>query len=192
MPETINTSIVKNYITYRKVRYENKKITIPKVRLGEVKGNNNNFKYGNCQIESKYVNDAELIIEAHKKDVHRYGFKLKAKSISERPFFRFDASGSSHDNRSPLTPLVLRQISTPHFQFYDELGYNTAYQTEILKDTNIVDNLRGNINIGIEIFCQESVTFTNGNGIILIERDPGLLFKAQNIDPLIDENFDES
>ena len=192
MPETINKSILQNYDTYKKVRYENKKITDNKIVLEKKKDKNNNFNYGNSPIRSNHVSDIELIIEAHKIDIFKYGFKLRSLSISERPFFRFDSSGGFHNNISPIIPLTLRQVSTPHFQFYDELGHNTAYKTDVLKDVDIIDELRENINKGIEIFCQESVIFTTENGMPLIERDTELLFKAQNIDPLIDENFNES
>ena len=190
MPEPINKLILQNYSTYKRVRFEKKVIESETIILA-AKKSNINFKLGTSFVRSSVISDLELIIEADRINVKSYGFKLKAASISEKPFFRFDAAGCTHNNHSPLTPLPLRQIKTPHFQYYDELGYNTAYQTESLKDPKIITELETDINKGIGLFCEESVIFTVLNGYPNIDREPGLIFKTEEIDPLINVKFDE-
>jgi hypothetical protein len=192
MYEQINEQILKNYPLFQKVRYENKELVKNVINLEDEGSNNANYKHGKSFVKSKKLEDIEFIIEANKKDIKRYGFKLMSKLLCERPFFRFDASGCTHNNNSPLIPLTLRQITTPHFQYYDKEGYNTAYKTEELKDPDIISELEQDINKGAEIFCKESVTFTTGNRYPTINRDSGLLFKTNEIDLLIDIKFDEA
>ncbi len=190
MPESINKEILQNYSIYKKVQYEKKEITNKTITLADKK-NNVHFRQAISPIISSIVSDIELIIEADKKQVKRYGFKLKSKSICEKPFFRFDSSGVTHNNKAPTIPLPLRQITPPHFQYYDELGYNTAYKTDELKNPQIIAELETDINKGIGLFCEESVIFTATNGFPNIEREAGILFKNEEIDPLINVSFDE-
>jgi hypothetical protein len=146
MPEPINKTIVRNYDIYKKVRHEKKEVLNDSIVLTDKKSNAH-YKQSTSPVKSLFVEDAELIIEADKKQVKRYGFKLRSVSICDKPFFRFDASGCSHNNKAPTIPLPLRQISTPHFQYYDELGYNTAYKTDELKDPQIISELETNWSI---------------------------------------------
>jgi hypothetical protein len=190
MSEPVNKAILKNYETYRKVRHEKKEIANNNLTLTDKK-NNIHFKQAVSPVTSSLIEDIELIIEADKNQVKRYGFKLRSVSICEKPFFRFDASGCSHSNHAPSIPLPLRQISTPHFQYYDELGYNTAYKTDELKDPQIIAELEVDINRGIGLFCEEIIIFTALNGYPNIERDSGLIFQAEEIDPLKNVKFDE-
>ena len=190
MPEPINKTIVRNYEIYKKVRHEKKELANNSITLIDKKSNIH-FKHAVLPIKSSFIEDIELIVEADKNQIKRYGFKLKSVSICEKPFFRFDASGCSHNNHAPSIPLPLRQVSTPHFQYYDELGFNTAYKTDKLKDPQIIAELEIDINKGIGLFCEESVIFTAINGYPNIERDAGLIFQAEEIDPLKNVRFDE-
>lgn len=190
MPEKINEQIVKSYPVFQKVRYEKKKLVENIIHLTDKKSNNN-YKQGFSVVISKELNDLKFVAEANKTEVKRYGFKLMSKVLCERPFFRFDASGCTHNNNSPIIPLTLRQITTPHFQFYDELGYNVAYKTDQLKDTDIISKIEQDINKGVELFCEESRTFTEENSYPTIKRDSGLLFETNEIDPLTNITFDE-
>lgn len=191
MPERINHQIIENYQTFKRVRYENKELSDDRIVL-EDKKSNANYKNGTSLVKSNEVTDLQFVVEANKRQVKNYGFKLISKTLCDKPFFRFDAAGCAHNNKSPQNPLPLRQITTPHFQFYDELGYNNAYKTAELKDPKVVSELEHDINKGAELFCEESVTFTSENSYPNIERDRGLLFGTGNIDPLIDIKFDES
>lgn len=191
MSEPINQKILSNYDTYRKVRYEEKVVEDETIILTEKK-NNINYKQGTSKVQSNFLSDIMFIAEAHKTKAKNYGLKLRSKSISEKPFFRFDASGCAHNNKSPEIPLPLRQITTPHFQYYNELGFNTAYKTEELKDQNVVLNIESDMNIGVKLFCDESFTFTKDKGYPKIIRDNGLLFKTEAKDPLKNIDFDES
>lgn len=192
MPEKKNQAIVDNYKTYQKVRYENKELVEDVIFLKDKGSNNANYKHGKSLVRSEKLEDIEFIVEANKKQKSRYGFKLRSKILCEKPFFRFDISGATHNNHSPLIPLNLRKITTPHFQYYDENGYNTAYKTDKLKDPNIIIKLREDLNKGSELFCQESRTFTLDNSFPTIQELPILLFNENQIDPLIDIDFDEA
>ena len=191
MSERINRLILQNYGTYKKVRFEKKIIESDKITLLD-KNSNVNFRKGSASVISMVVPDIEFYVEAHKNFAKNYKFGLISKSISERPFFRFDASGCTHNNNSPLVSLTLRQIKTPHFQYYDEAGYNTAYQTEDLKDPIKILELESDINKGASLFCNESVLITATKGCPKIERhEILLLFKSEDIDPLNGITFDE-
>ncbi|WP_375562020.1 hypothetical protein ACE193_05580 [Bernardetia sp. OM2101] len=189
MPEKPNKKIVDNYHIYEKVRHESKEIDRANICLIDKK-NKANAKIATCNVKSVQVGDLELLIEASKDYTKRYGFKLMSKTICPQPFFRFDASGGAHNNNSPNTPLSNRQVRTPHFQYYDDLGHNTAYQTDELKNSKVVAEIEKDINKGVELFCEESVTFTDNMSYPFIERYDGVIFKTSNTDPLKNINFE--
>ncbi len=190
MPEKLNNKIVENYALYKEVRFEEKTLTKSEILLKENK-NQATSKVAHVVVESEVVDDLLLIIRANKINVQYYGLKLMSKTISDKPFFRFDASGLAHFNRAPETPLSLCQITTPHFQYYDEQGYNTAYKNAKLKNLKIVEKLEKDINVGTEIFCRECFVCTKDNAYPTVIRDGESLFETKEKDPLKNIDFDE-
>lgn len=189
MPEKINSEILRNYSLFKRVKNTLKTVLSENIILHQ----NSNHKVGKEKTEPvihSEINDINLTIKADKVIGSRYQFHLRSATICKEPFFRFDASGLTHRNRNPNTPLSKQQITTPHFQYYDDLGINTAYKTEELNNNEIVNKIQRNINYGMAIFCQESVTFTENRKVPFIVLNDGLLFETENIDPLININFD--
>jgi hypothetical protein len=188
MAEKRNSTFIQNYELYKRIRFSKKTIGTNKIVLIE----NPNHKVGNEKIEKlthSELNDLNLSVRADKILQCRYQFHIKSRTICDEPFFRFDAAGATHRNRTPDTPLFLQRVETPHFQNYDKNGYSFAYQTEELKDKKILELLEKDINLGIELFCKESIIFTTDNELPRIFRDSGILFSAEQIDPLEDTKF---
>ena len=189
MPEKINKEIIQNYDLYKKVKRATKRLKSEQIVLVE----NLNHKVGNEKTEpvtSSELTDIDLKIMADKSILGRYQFHLRSKSICQQPFFRFDASGLTHRNKSSNTPLSLQQVTTPHFQYYDETGVNTAYKTEELKDTTSIDKILTDINYGMSLFCNESITFTERNNVPNIIRNGGEIFPVVELDPLNNIKFE--
>ena len=189
MADKKNSTLIQNYELYKKARFNKKIIETDTIILIE----NSNHKVGNEKTEKVIhddLSDINLSIRADKILQCRYQFHLRSRSICNEPFFRFDAAGATHRNKSINTPLSLQKVTTPHFQSYDdESGYVFAYKTEELKDIKILELLEKDINLGIELFCKEGIISTNNNNFPKIYRDNGIIFSAQQIDPLEDIKF---
>lgn len=183
MPEKINSEIIKNYDLFKKVRNSLKLINSERIILR----GDSNHKVGEIGMESVFHQDVaemHLTIKADKLIVSRYQFQLRSPDICQKPFFRLDVSGVTHRNKRPDTPLIKQPIETPHFQCYDEFGINMAYQTEDLKNPITVEKIRKNINYGMLLFCEESITFASERKPPYIIRNENTLFIDEDIDPL--------
>ena len=115
MPEKINNEIVQKYGLYVSVREGKKTLKSGRIILHD----DPNHKTGKERIEKlehPSVSHLEFTVNSHKFERQRYGFKLLSKEICSKPFFRFDAAGATHRNKSPDTPLSLQVVTTPHFQ----------------------------------------------------------------------------
>ena len=190
MSEKTNHEIVQNYHLYNIVRADKKLMKSRQIILHD---DPNNIKRGQERIEKvehPSLSHLELAVNANKVEKNRYAFKLISKDICQKPFFRFDASGSTHRNNCANIPLALQSITTPHFHYYDQSGCSMAYKTDELKLPEVLSEISKNINEGMRIFCIESNTFVEDGSIpkIITADDSQLIpFEAKK-DPL--ENID--
>lgn len=187
MPEKVNNEIVQNYDLYVAVREGKKTIKSQTIILHD-DPNHTTGKERIEKAEHPSLSHLEFAINSHKIERQRYAFKLSSKDICAKPFFRFDAAGATHRNKSPETPLPLQVVTTPHFQIYDKQGYSLAYKTDDLKNPEKLIEIDSNINEGVKLFCTESNTFVENGNFPEIIADTEL-FPFNGKDPLADINF---
>jgi len=84
-----------------------------------------------------------------------FKFKLRCKSLTEEPYFRFDSDGVAHQNKDPETPLKEQMVTTPHFNSFYRNGRYYAYKTDKLKDNKEAKALE-DINLCFAHFCFET------------------------------------
>jgi hypothetical protein len=187
MPEKVNKDLLQKYDLYVAVREGKKTIKSQTIILHD-DPNHHTGKERIEKAEHPSVSHLEFAINSHKTEKQRYAFKLSSKEICAKPFFRFDAAGATHRNKSPETPLALQVVTTPHFQFYDKHGYSIAYKTEDLKNSEKLEQIDSNINEGVKLFCSESNTFVENGDFPEIVSDTELI-PYEKKDPLADINF---
>lgn len=151
----INTEIRDQFTFFNELLSELKIVSDSNIRL-KAKANNPYWLIGSSTISHNTINeDIVLIVERSQRE-RKYGIKLRCKTLSSEPFFRFDSDGPAHRNDDPLIPLENQLITTPHFNTYNERGKGFAYKNEVLnreKDSKIII---ADINFGISLFCVES------------------------------------
>ena len=98
----------------------------------------------------------EVTVEVNVVDYSNFKFRLTSDQIYF-PFFRYDSTGRSHRNRHiPLGKGDM--IPCPHFNTYNQDGYNIAYRTNVIeKQEQFLQNpefalkhffIEGNVNSG--------------------------------------------
>lgn len=189
MSKGINIEILDNYRLYQQVKNSPKVIIVNEIVLKENK-NHMVGKIHKSDMYNAFSENVKLIVTKSNREDKKYGFKIRCTDVSQKPFFRFDSAGSSHFNRNPSTPLALAKVDTPHFNFYDKDGYNTAYQTEELKNIDNKNAILDDINKGFSLFCREGRCITdNGKLPNIIEYNTNLFDSITIEDPLKDVSF---
>lgn len=94
-------------------------------------------------------------ILANRANGNLFSFNIKADSILNQPFLRFDVAGPSHHNRFPNIPLSEQKIDTPHFHKINNSYQIIAYRTNKLQD-KIDKGLIFDINTAFDCFCDEA------------------------------------
>lgn len=135
----------------------NAKKTIDKSHIVlDTKRSNETWLFGQIPVHHILVeDDIKLIVEKSRRDTH-YGIKLRCKSLTGEPFFRFDSDGPAHRNDFPHVPLEEQSVSTPHFNTFYSNGKAWAYKTETLQREEDCKALINDINFGLAHFCQEA------------------------------------
>lgn len=182
MAEKINKEIIKNYTLYTKVKSSIKKILSDKIILEEDSGGHSHDKVKVDDMSHKDLDQLNLHIRFNVVK-NKYTLGLRSPDICPKPFFRFDSAGPSHRNKG--TELAIQQITTPHFQSYNNEGINIAYKTEEIKNDNIIKEIINDINKGFQLFCDESKSYFNKTEYpkIIAEKDT-LNFPKSSEDPL--------
>jgi len=131
----------------------------------------------------------ELIVNVKINNHRFFYFKLRCKDLIDTPFFRYDSDGVSHRNYDDAIPLIVQQITTPHFHHFNSKGISIAYKTDKMLNENELKALE-DINLCIAYFCQE------GNIIPDKEDYPTITINSKElpldfsiIDPLSNINF---
>lgn len=176
----INIDIKNNFSLFSDL-LKGKKIVLKNVVQLDEKKNNVMWLVGESEIrhESSPENIL-LVIEKSKRDA-KYGVKLRCKSLTQNPFFRFDSDGPAHRNDFPEIPLEYQSISTPHYNSYREDGKPYAYKCEILQKETEAKAIVGDINLGIPLFCMHTITqLESGEFPTVIDKAPTFNFAESN------------
>lgn len=184
MPERRNIEIQNNFELYQTVLNSDKHFVNGSIGLNE-DPNHKTSKIGGEELENEHLDDIKFIARMHVLHNTKYNFGLRAVSLSQKPFFRFDSAGPSHRNRN--SPLTEQSVTTPHFQHYDENGNNIAYKTDVLRDKE--DEIIADINTGFEHFCEEGNCSHINGGRVIIEPSPGQIDFGIDVDPLSGISF---
>lgn len=84
---------------------------------------------------------SELHTEVGLKQDGNFKFILFARRFTSTPLANFDSKGISHRNNQENVPLAEQQVTTPHFNRYDEQGRRVAYKTEALRNPESANQL---------------------------------------------------
>lgn len=85
----------------------------------------------------------QLTVEGYRGELHtevglkqdgNFKFLLFTRRFMHTPLANFDSKGPTHRNDRTDTPLAQQQVTTPHFNRYDERGGRYAYKTPALRD----------------------------------------------------------
>lgn len=151
----INTLIKHQFKFYEELVY-GKKICRSKQLLLKPKRSNVRWLSGHSEVDHSTVEDnIHLIVEQNRID-KKYGIKLRCKTLTDVPFFRFDSDGPAHRNVDPTIPLSQQSISTPHFNGYNSAGQSIAYKTDVLKRDGDAEAIVDDLNFGLIHFCTET------------------------------------
>ena len=98
----------------------------------------------------------------------KYGLKLFAKQLDDKPCFRFKSRGSTHFNTESGGGLCKRAVECPHFYRVDNRGILEAYRTTRLEDPAEAEKIVSDPQAGTNLFCQEANLFSpNGRAVVL-------------------------
>lgn len=151
-----NTDISGNYNKFKQLVSDRKHTTQKIITLNLRKPNRNDINYSESEVKHTILAEAiSLIIETKVRNHKDFKFKLRCKSLTEEPYFRFDSDGVAHQNKDPETPLKEQMVTTPHFNSFDRNGRYYAYKTDKLKDNKEAKALE-DINLCFTHFCFET------------------------------------
>lgn len=184
-----NIEIANDYNLYTELTYGDKSIHENQIQLVQ-KPNNIDWLQQECSVTHiSIIKKIDLTVEK-KKSLYKYGIKLTCKEYTKEPYFRFDSDGPAHRNKN-ATSLSEQQITTPHFNCFNESGLAIAYKSDILKSENESKAIVNNIDFGLNHFFKE--TNINQNSDIEIPtievKEPGFFDSDINDDPLDGVNF---
>lgn len=107
-------------------------------------------RVANRPVDHTSINEENILtIESILDNSDKFKFKLKCYELFDKHYFRFDSFGPAHKNRNPKRPY--ESVKTPHFNKFDEDGYNIAYRTE-----ESIKSVSFGIQKAFESFCREA------------------------------------
>lgn len=99
--------------------------------------------------------------------ISHYSFQVFVKSFMPLPIFRYEADGTSHDNKVPF--FGQRKVKTPHYQRFDDAsGHSVAYRTEFIEENE--KELSENILLSLSEFCGQCSMYSNSGQPLQITR----------------------
>lgn len=174
MGKEVAPEIRENYSYYNTLLKERKSIFHEVIEISEV-GNNANFLEAAKEVKHVSVTKDIVFIVTVKSNNHKhFQFKLRCKDLSKRPFFRYDSDGGTHRNYDESIPFAEQQVTTPHFNCYNENGLNIAYKTDQLNNEEERKALE-DINLCIAHYCNEANIRLNEDDFPSISILPGTL-----------------
>jgi hypothetical protein len=123
------------------------------------------------------------------KALMKYGLRLFASKLDDKPCFRFCSRGHIHINEEMGAGLAARAIPTPHFHRIDSRGILEAYQTPPLADPEECDRIMRDPQRGTNYFCQETNLFSQNGKPILLKIIVSEWFDLSTSDPLRGATF---
>jgi hypothetical protein len=126
-------SIKENYSLYNILLEERKSVFSEVIEINRI-GNNANTLSKLEPVVHSQTDEIVLIVDVKVNNYNFFQFKLRYKSFSPLPFFRFDSDGETHRNRIDGVLLEEQSITTPHFHKFTKDGIEIAYKTDKLLD----------------------------------------------------------
>jgi hypothetical protein len=156
--------IRENFVLYKTLIDKEKCIESPIIILED--GTHKNWR--NRQENIKHNSGEEMFFGVAKQKYDlKYGLKIFIKQLAPEPVFYFDSDGPSHTIRDGKTKLSDTKVKTPHFNFYDKNGVKQAKRSEFIENNE--DALQNDINLGMQLFCQETNINTTGSHPTILE-----------------------
>src|ERR1700733_8118374 len=134
MGKIIIPEIRDNYSFYNRLLKERKSIFDSVIGISEIRKNQKNYLINTTEVKHIQLTDKIILTSEVKINNHKYFlFKLRYINLSETPFFHYDSDGATHRNYgNENLPLKEQQVTTPHFNCFNENGLSVAYKTDKL------------------------------------------------------------
>lgn len=190
MAKDIIPKVKEDYQFYRELVIDEKVIRTKMLYVSEDRPNNKNYLEATEGVQhTKHKDDISFIINVKRQNFKYFQFKLKCKSLSDKPYFRYDSDGGTHRNYGTDLPLEEQKVDTPHFHRYNEDGINIAYKTPAIKGEGNREQYE-DIHQCIDIFCNEAnLRSSDGYTPSIIIEPFALQLKHIQEDPNSNVNF---
>lgn len=113
---------------------ERKNTVNSKIIVSDTKKSKPNNYVANTDVHHTTISESLLLtVECNKYEYYKFGFKMLANFFWDKPFVRFESSGTTDRNRFNDIPISEQSVTTPHFHKFDEKGRFIAYKTAKIK-----------------------------------------------------------
>jgi hypothetical protein len=137
------TEVVDDYSKYENLLLGDKLTTGGPIYVSVLKPSSPRWKVNRLSIEHVDApnDDIELYTEVSCHEEGKFKFLLFAKDFMGTPLVNFDSQGGAHRNNFDDVPFPHQQITTPHFNRYNERGHRYAYKNDALRNPEITTQL---------------------------------------------------
>lgn len=138
------TEVVEDYPRYEELLLGDKLTRGGPIYVSVLKPSSSRWKVNRLPIEHLHApseKKSELHTEVSCHEEGNFKFLLIAGDFMGTPLVNFDSQGGAHRNNFDDVPFPHQQVTTPHFNRYNERGHRYAYKNEALRDPAITAQL---------------------------------------------------
>ncbi len=137
------SEVVNDYAKYERLLLGEKLTEGAAIYVSALKLSNSHWRVNRLPVEHLTVVDhhGELHTEVSCQEDGNFKFLLFANDFMPTPLVNFDSLGGTHRNNFDDVPFPHQQITTPHFNRYNERGHRYAYKNEALRDPEVATQL---------------------------------------------------
>ena len=187
----ISHNVLQDFSKYEQLLFGEKMTEAPDIHVTAFKPSNARWRVNYKDLEhAAFPRDAsELHTEVQCEDPKNFKFLLFVRGFMPGPLVNYDSGGLAHRNRYSGLPLPEQNITTPHFNRYDDAGRSFAYKTPALRDPAAVAELANVGNCIIHFYDEFNIQHSPAGypAVYIASASPGQLFDIPtNDDPLAD------
>ena len=137
------TKVLESYVRYENLLFGDKLTKGGPIYVSALKQSSSRWKVNRLVVE--HINAPSEASELHTEvSCHEDGnfkFLLFASKFMETPLVNFDSQGSAHRNNFDDVPFPHQQVTTPHFNRYNDRGHRYAYKNAALRNPEVTAQL---------------------------------------------------
>ena len=184
---SVNQVVKEKYKDYLKFIASPKSVKGP-IRISKQKGNHHGSYLftGDLYFDSTFIKCAILNIEVNFTSNVGFSASIMSDDIQGKQLFRMDTKGGVHYNLIDENSSAYEKVVTlPHFHHFSKSGHFLAYQTNLLKDEGVKDDIQKGLSLFFaEANIQDAETLGKPNVILPSE--------CKVYDPCCNVDFDDS